>query len=149
MNQNLMTVMAFIGGICLAMQAAYSTQLGHLLKKPLIASISTYSSGALFAIVFVLLFAKDMISLQDAKQVPWYLWFIGGLFSVTGITIYYLVIPKIGIGKMMALGLSGQLIFSVVAGHFGWLDLPVEPITFKRLIGVTAMMLGVFFITSK
>ncbi|WP_335964741.1 DMT family transporter [Galbibacter sp. PAP.153] len=113
------------------------------------ASISTYSSGAIFAIVFVLLFSKDNISIHTAKQVPCYLWFVGGLFSVTGITLYYFAIPKIGIAKMMALGLCGQLIFSIIAGHFGWLNLPVEPITTKRLTGMAAMILGILLITSK
>lgn len=124
MNQNLLTAIAFFGGICLAVQAAFSSQLGSLLKKPILASISTYSSGALFAIVFASLYASEAISLHAVKQVPWYLWFIGGLFSVVGVTLYYVAIPRIGIGRMMALGLCGQLIFSVIAGHFGWLNLP-------------------------
>lgn len=149
MNQNLITAIAFFGGICLAVQAAFSSQLGSVLKKPILASILTYSSGALFAVVFVLLFSRGAISLHAAKQVPWYLWFIGGLFSVVGVTLYYFAIPRIGIGRMMALGLCGQLIFSVIAGHFGWLSLPVEPITIKRIIGVMAMTLGIFFIISK
>lgn len=149
MNQQLLSVIAFLGGVCLAIQSGFSTQLGTILKKPVLASISTYTSGALFAIIFVLLFLKDAIHPQTAKQVPWYLWFIGGLFSVTGITLYYFAIPKIGIAKMMAFGLYGQLIFSVVAGHYGWLNLPVEPITYRSIIGVVAMMFGIFFITSK
>jgi bacterial/archaeal transporter family-2 protein len=149
MSQNLIAAIAFFGGICLAVQSVFSSQLGSMLKKPILASISTYVSGAILAMVFVLLSSKEAISLQAAKQVPWYLWFIGGLFSVVGITVYYFAIPKIGMGKMMALGLCGQLVFSVIAGHFGWLNLPVEPITVKRTIGVIAMTLGIFFIVSK
>ncbi|MFC3196678.1 DMT family transporter [Parapedobacter deserti] len=148
MNQYLITAIALFGGICLAVQAAFSSQLGVLLKRPILASIATYSSGALVAIVFVMLFAREAVSLHAAKQVPWYLWFIGGLFSVVGITLYYFAIPRIGMGKMMAFGLCGQLLFSVIAGHFGWLGLPVEPMTIKRMIGVVAMSLGIFFVVS-
>lgn len=149
MNQQIITVIAFLGGICLAAQSAFSTQLASILKKPILASLFTYSSGTLFAMVFVLFFRPGAISPEAAKQVPWYLWFIGGLFSVVGITLYYFAIPKIGIGKMMALGLCGQLFFAVIAGHFGWLNLPVEPITIRRIVGVIAMTLGIFFIVSK
>ncbi|MDR7128958.1 transporter family-2 protein [Algoriphagus sp. 4150] len=148
MNQSLLSIIAFIGGVCLAIQAGFNTQLGVLVKKPILASISTSISGVLFAFVFVMLFSKDIPNIQTAKQVPWYLWFTGGLFSIIGITLYYFTIPKLGISKMISMGLCGQLVFSVVAGHFGWLDLPLEPITLKKMIGVSAMILGIAFINS-
>ena len=149
MNQQLLFLVAFFGGVCLAIQSAFSSQLGSILKKPVLASISTYTSGALFACVFMLIFSKEIVNLQHAKQVPWYLWFIGGLFSVTGITLYYFSIPKIGIARMIALGLCGQLIFSIIAGHFGWLNVPVDPITLRKIIGMTAMVIGIILINSK
>ncbi|GHC60720.1 DMT family transporter [Ulvibacter litoralis] len=149
MKHNLIIGIGFFAGVCLALQSAFSSQLGSILKKPILASISTYSSGALFAIFFVVIFSNESLNLQLAKQVPWYLWFIGGLFSVTGITIYYFAFPIIGMGKMVAIGLCGQLILSVIAGHFGWLNLPIEPITVRSLFGVMAMMIGIYLITIK
>lgn len=149
MNHHLITLIAFLGGICLAVQSAFAAQLGNMLKNPVIASVSTYSSGALFAIVFVLFFQSEETNWQTAKHVPWYLWFIGGLFSVTGITLYYFTIPKIGLGSVMAFGLCGQLFFAAVVGHFGWFNLPVEPITIKRMMGVIAMATGIFLMISK
>jgi transporter family-2 protein len=149
MNQYVVSIIAFIGGVCLAVQAGFNAQLGALLKKPILASISQSISSFIFASVFVLFFSKELPSLQTAKQVPWYLWFIGGLFSVTGITLYYFTIPKLGISRMISLGLFGQLVLSVIAGHFGWLRLPVEPITLKKAIGIVAMMTGIFLISSK
>jgi transporter family-2 protein len=50
---------------------------------------------------------------------------------------------------MIALGLCGQLVFSLVAGKFGWLNLPVEPITTKRLMGIAAMIIGIILINTK
>jgi transporter family-2 protein len=149
MNQYFVSIMAFVGGICLAVQAGFNTQLSTLLKKPVLASISQSGSSFIFAAVFLLLFSKELPNLQTAKQIPWYLWFIGGLFSVTGITLYYFTIPKLGIARMIALGLCGQLMFSAIAGHWGWLNLPVEPITLKKIIGTVIMITGIFLITSK
>ncbi|MFA5300650.1 MAG: DMT family transporter [Lutibacter sp.] len=149
MNQQFFSLVAFLGGVFLAVQAGFSTQLGSMLNKPILASISQSISGILFALIFILLFSKELPTPQTAKLIPWYLWFIGGLFSVTGITLYYYTIPKLGISKMIALGLCGQLIFSAVAGHFGWLNLPVEPITAKKIIGVGTMIAGIFLINSK
>ncbi|PSL50353.1 transporter family-2 protein [Chitinophaga niastensis] len=149
MNQHFVSIIAFFGGVCLAVQACFNAQLGTLLKKPILASISQSISSFIFAAVFVLLFSKELPNLQTAKQIPWYLWFIGGLFSVTGITLYYFTIPKLGISRMISLGLCGQLVLSAIAGHFGWLNLPVEPVTLKKTIGIAAMVTGIILISSK
>ncbi|CAM1371475.1 conserved hypothetical protein [Tenacibaculum litoreum] len=50
---------------------------------------------------------------------------------------------------MIALGLCGQLVFLLIAGKHGWLNLPMEPITTKRLIGTIAMLIGIILINSK
>ncbi|MGH2665977.1 DMT family transporter [Flavobacterium sp.] len=149
MNQSLVSILAFSGGVFLAIQAGFNSQLGVLLKKPLLAAISTSVSSAVFALLFILLFTKEIPNLHTAKQVPWYLWCIGGLFSVIGISLYYYTIPKLGISRMMSLGLCGQLIFSLAASHYGWMNLPLEPTTIKKGIGVTVMIIGIICINSK
>ena len=149
MNQPLVAVIAFAGGVFLAIQAGFNAQLGVLLKKPLLAAISTSVSSAVFALLFVSFFSKGIPHLDNAKQVPWYLWCIGGLFSVMGITLYYFTIPKLGIARMMSLGLCGQLVFSLAASHFGWFNIPADPITFKKTIGIAAMVIGIICINAK
>ncbi len=142
-------ILAFSGGIFLAMQAGFNSQLSGFLKQPVLAAITTSVFSVVFACGFVLLTGKSIPSLHEARLIPWYLWGIGGLFSVLGISLYFYTIPKLGISKMIALGLCGQLLFSLVAGKFGWLNLPVEPITTKRLIGTLAMVLGIILINTK
>ncbi|QNL48003.1 DMT family transporter [Olivibacter sp. SDN3] len=149
MNQQIISILALVGGVFLAIQAGFNTQLGVLLKNPLLASVTTSISSAVFATIFVLLTMSSVPSLHLAKQIPWYLWFTGGLFSVLGISLYYYTIPKLGVSKMIALGLCGQLIFALIAGHFGWLNLPAEPITLKKLIGITALVIGILLINTK
>ncbi len=149
MNQQLVAVTAFLGGIFLAIQAGFNAHLGVVIRKPLLASVSTSLSSAVFAAVFLLAFSKELPGINLIKQVPWYLWFIGGLFSMMGITLYLYSIPKLGISRMISLGLCGQLIFSMIATHFGWLNLPMEPITWKKLIGAVAMLVGIILINSK
>jgi transporter family-2 protein len=142
-------VLAFTGGIFLAVQAGFNTQLGALAKHPVVAVVSTSIASAIFGSCFILFTNKGNVSVQIVHQVPWYLWFVGGLFSMIGISLYFYTIPKLGISKMIALGLCGQLLFSLLAGKFGWLNLPIEPITPKKLIGVFAMITGIFLINSK
>ncbi|SHI77167.1 DMT family transporter [Aquimarina spongiae] len=149
MKSILIYTLAFTGGVFLAVQAGFNTQLGSILKQPIIAVISTSITSVVFGLLILLVISKGNIQLQIFGQVPWFLWFIGGLFSMIGITLYFYTIPKLGISKMIALGLCGQLIFSLIAGKFGWLNLPVEPLTAKRLVGAFAMIVGIILINSK
>lgn len=149
MKSILIYTLAFTGGVFLAVQAGFNTQLGSILKQPIIAVISTSITSVVFGLLILLIISKGNIQLQIFGQVPWFLWFIGGLFSMIGITLYFYTIPKLGISKMIALGLCGQLVFSLIAGKFGWLNLPVEPLTTKRLVGAFAMIVGIILINSK
>lgn len=145
----LLSVLGLAGGVFLAVQAGFNAQLGSTLKQPILAVIASSISSVVFGCLILFFINKESIQNITTVQVPWYLWFIGGLFSVLGIAIYFYNIPKIGISKMIALGLCGQLLFSLIAGSYGWLNLPVEPITTKRLVGTIAMVAGIILFNLK
>lgn len=148
MKTIILQLLAFSGGVFLAIQAGFNTQLSGFLKQPILAAISTSFFSVAFASAFVIITGKQIPNLNEARLIPWYLWGIGGLFSVLGISLYFYTIPKLGISKMIAMGLCGQLLFSLVAGNFGWLNLPIEPITIKKLLGTIAMILGIILINN-
>lgn len=143
MNKITISILAFTGGIALAAQSGLNTQLGIGLKNPLLASVAAFFSSAIFTLIFVFLFVKDFPTINQLRQIPFYLWFAGGLLSVIGIGLYLYTIPKLGISTMISFGLCGQLIFAAIAGHFGWLNLPTEPLTIKKSIGIVAMITGI------
>jgi transporter family-2 protein len=149
MNNYGILVLAFIGGVFLAIQGGLNAQLGVLLRNPLLASLIAFFSSTLFALVFVFFNFKSLPTIIQIKEVPFYLWFTGGFFSVIGISLYYYTIPKLGISTMISIGLCGQLIFAVIAGNYGWLNLPLEPITLKKTIGISSMILGIVLINIK
>lgn len=141
--------LAFIGGIFLAMQGGLNAKLGVLLKSPLLASTIAFFFSTILALSFVIFDQKQFPNLLQLKEVPFYLWFSGAFLSVVGISLYYYTIPQLGISTMISIGLSGQLIFAVIAGNFGWFNLPLEPLSLKRGIGMLAMILGIILINSK
>lgn len=149
MNQYFLFFLAFIGGVFLAMQGGFNTQLSLFLRHPLLASAVAFLSSTLFAALFILVALKNYPTYADLQQVPYYLWFIGGLFSLLGISLYYYTIPKLGLSKMISLGLCGQLTFAFLAGHWGWFQLPVEPLTLRRILGFLAMIVGIFLLNFK
>ncbi len=149
MNNYGLVGLAFIGGIFLALQGGLNAYLGVLLKNPFLASLIAFFSSTLFALLFVLINFKSFPTLLNVKGIPFYLWFTGGFFSVIGISLYYYTIPKLGISTMISIGLCGQLIFAVIAGNYGWINLPVEPITIKKTIGISSMILGIILLNIK
>jgi transporter family-2 protein len=67
---------------------------------------------------------------------------LGALF-VFGTT---LLAPRIGVAKMTALIVAGQVLISLVLDHNGWLGLAVREITPLRAFGGLLVVAGVFLV---
>jgi len=146
MNQHYHITLAFMGGVFLAVQGGLNAQLGVQLKNPLLASLVAFCFSALFSFLIVVVSLKEIPQFNILVGIPKYLWFTGALFSVLGICLYYYTIPKLGIATMISFGLFGQLIFSAIAGHFGWFGFSQEPFGVKRALGFLAMCIGIFMV---
>jgi len=84
--------------------------------------------------------------MAEIKSVPLYLWFSGGALSAFGVSIFYYLIPKMGVGSMMSYALSGQILIAIIASHFGWFDLPVKPINIIKVSGAISLVIGVLLL---
>jgi len=146
MHNYTLTSLALLGGILLAVQGGFNSQLSTTLKSPIHASLVSFSISTILAALTILMSSKRLPSTELLHSVPGHLWFSGALFSFIGICLYYYTIPRLGISTMISLGLTGQLIISIIAGHFGWFGLPMEPVTIKRIIGAIAMIIGIILI---
>jgi len=146
---NLFSLLAFLSGAAIATQASLNAQLGSLLKNPLLATCVAFSSSIFFTLLAVGVYTKDYPTKEILRTVPVYLWFSGGILSAFGISMFYILIPKMGVGTMMSYALTGQLMVAVIVGHYGWFDLPINPITPGRFAGVVALILGVILINKK
>lgn len=120
-----------------------NSQLGLLLKSPLLATSVAFLSGFIFSLAYFLLFVRRTPSLEVIYSVPLYLWFSGGLLSAFAITCIYWLIPKLGVGPLMSFALGGQLLMAMIAGHYGWFQLPVTPVSIEKSIGAIFMIFGI------
>lgn len=148
MNLNYLSIIALSSGAAISIQAAMNAQLGSLLKNPLLAACVAFSSSLFFTLLAMMVYTKEYPSIDIVRSVPIYLWF-GGILSAFGISMFYYLIPKMGIGPMMSFALTGQLIVAVIAGHFGWFNLPIQPLTLGKLVGAIALIIGVVLINSE
>ena len=146
MNIILLYIFAVIAGMLLSAQGGFNAQLGVLLKNPFLASLIAYSVSTFFALMYIVSTMETLYIKDNIQNVPFYLWIIGGFFSVLGISLYYYLIPKIGIATMFTFGLAGQMVFVMIAGNFGWFNMPIELFTYKKFIGLFLMLSGVTLI---
>lgn len=146
---NYLAIIAFLSGAAISTQAAMNAQLGSLLKNSLLAACIAFCSSIFFMLLAVVTYTKEYPPLEVVRAVPVYLWFSGGILSAFGISMFYYLIPRMGMGAMMSFALSGQLIFAVIAGHFGWFELPVRQLTPGKLAGIVALIVGVLLINNE
>ena len=83
--------------------------------------------------------------MSAVTSAPWYIW-VGGLLGATIVAIGTVVTARLGSLAPVAFGIAGQLVFALVIDHFGWFGLPVRSIGVNRIIGVSLLLGGLFFI---
>ncbi|MEP1033057.1 DMT family transporter [Ekhidna sp.] len=146
MNNSTLLLLSFSVGIMVVIQGGINSRLGILLNNSLLATSTALTMGASFTLIAVLITVKQFPSMHQLREIPIYMWVTGGLLSFLAVTLFYYIIPKIGISTAVTFGLAGQLIFAAIAGHFGWFNMPLEPITMKKVAGLFVMIAGVILI---
>lgn len=97
------------------------------------------------AMVYIVI-ERRTLSPDILLQAPWYLWTIGGVFSVLGVGLSYFLIPKMGIGNLMSIVLTCQLIISMLINHFGWFGSVQISLTLSKGIGVLTLLFGTYLV---
>tara|TARA_R110000823_G_scaffold52037_3_gene129026 strand:- start:87 stop:431 length:345 start_codon:yes stop_codon:yes gene_type:complete len=112
----------------------------------LLATSAALIMSASFTLIAVFMTVRELPSTDQIQSIPAYMWFTGGALSFLAVTLFYYIIPRIGISTAVVFGLSGQIIFAAIAGHFGWFGMPLEPMTIKKIMGMLVMTLGIILI---
>ena len=142
MNTTLLAPLALLAGAALAAQATANARLGVLLQSSLAATGFAFFASLVVTLVTLTALRRPLPGAALAGDVPVYLWFVGGLLSAFGVGAFYWLIPQLGVARVVALGLVGQLAFSSAASHFGWFGLPVVPIDTARIVGLGCLVSG-------
>lgn len=145
-NVLIITSLAILAGAAIALQSALNSQLGMLLKSPLMASSIAFILSGIFSFSALLLLKTPSITLTTVEEIPFYLWFTGSIFSAFGVSMFFYLAPKIGLGSLMSFALGGQIIMAIIISHFGWFNLPIKPLTFTKVFGVITLIMSITLI---
>ncbi len=132
-------------GFGLTVQVAMNSQLRKFLQSANSAALVSFMVGGLALVVLVIGLRTPLPSREVLSSVPVWAWFGGmlGAFYVASSTI---IAAELGASSLLALALLGQLSTALVIDHFGWLGMPVNPVTLTRFAGVVLLAIGVWLI---
>ena len=104
------------------------------------ALVIIHLAGLVFILLLMLLKGEKL----RLKRLPFYL-YLGGLLGIMTTVFNNTAFGHISVSAMMALGLLGESVSSLLADHFGLLGLPKRPMRPQKLWGGLLALAGVVF----
>lgn len=136
----LILVVIFTGSL-IALQGVVNAYLGQGIGNPLHAGIISFGVGFIFLCILAVI-QREPIAVDQLIHLP-KIAFIGGLLGAVYVVSAIFIVPKIGIASTVIAALFGQMVLSVILDHFGFLNLEVDRISFRKCVGIALVLLGV------
>jgi transporter family-2 protein len=139
-------LLGITAGLGLTLQVGMNAQLRKILDSANLAALISFLVGTTTLVLLVLITRTPLPERAVFGGVPWWAWFGGilGAFYVASTTV---VAMELGATTLLALALLGQLAGALVVDHYGWLGLPVNPLTGTRIAGVALLGMGVWLVS--
>ncbi len=148
MRTLMLMLLASVCATGIPFQAIINGRLGQMVGHPLLAALVSFVTGtcALSAILVVSTPGWPQLPRDLSwSDVPPYL-FLGGLFGAMYVTVVLWLVPRIGAANVVAAGIAGQLVTSVVIDHFALLGVPQGSISLTKLAGCALLFGGMLLI---
>lgn len=144
MLQSLVVILiGLAGGVAVGFQGPIAGAMGQRIGGTA-SSLIVHVSGALFSAL--LLAFRHGENIRAWKSLPWYM-LIAGIFGLILYQTINVTLPRLGSTMMVTLIIIGQLGIGVLIDHFGWLGVPVHPVSLSRAAGLLLLLVGGYFIS--
>jgi bacterial/archaeal transporter family-2 protein len=138
-------LLASLAGACIAVQAAANGSLRTNLGDPRYAAFFSICGTIVTAVVVMLAIRPSFPPAAAIRSAPWWNW-IGGPLGAAIVLAGAALTPRLGAAAFIAAVVGGQLACSLVIDQFGLLDVPRQPLTAGRLLGVGLVFAGVMLV---
>lgn len=136
-------IIGLIGGFAVGIQGPVAGAMGQRVGGTA-SSFIVHLSGLIFS--GLLLFARGGEGIRHWRSLPWYM--LGaGIFGLILYQTINVTLPRLGGTVMVGLIIVGQLLVGVLIDHYGWLGVPVHPVSWSRALGVLVLIAGAYLIT--
>lgn len=127
------------GGM-LAAQAPVNAALARLLGNPLLAACVSFGIG--FAALLAISALRGTWPAPDAvAAAPWWIW-LGGLMGAFYVLVVIWAVPTLGVASTVAALVLGQLVAALCLDAVGAFGLPIQPVSWQRLLSLVLVLGG-------
>lgn len=145
MNNFMLLVLMFCGGIAIAVQPSLNGRLAQKIGV-IESSCISFAVGTLVLLGGALLAGKG--SFKGLALASW--WELtGGVLGAFFVTMTIIAVPRIGTTSAMAAVIGAQLTTGMLLDHFGLFGFRTVQLDGKRLLGVLLLMAGTALIFRK
>ena len=141
-------LISILAGVAVAFQTGVNSQLRSATNNPVLTALISFGVGTIALLLLYFTFFKQTPVFPPGHSLQWWS-FTGGLLGVLYVTGVVIAAPRIGAANALALIVAGQFIAAIIIDHFGWMRLPVNPISLYRLAGIGCLLLGIYLIQRK
>ena len=128
-----------LGGVFLSSQAPINAALARSLGDPVLAACISFGIGFLI-LAAISVFRGSWPSGGAIAAAPWWSW-LGGILGAFYVAIVIWGVPQLGVVSTVAALVFGQVAAALVLDAVGAFGLPVQAITWQRLVAA-GMILG-------
>jgi transporter family-2 protein len=132
----------FVAGIGIPLMATLNAGLGRQLASPAAATFVLYAMGLVLSLGVMMAMGGVPAADKFSGIRPWF--YMGAVFVVFYIVAITWAAPRIGVGNAIFFVLLGQLFAAAAIDHYGLWGAVQSPITWRRLVGIAVMGLGVY-----
>ena len=136
---------ALAAGAAITVQAGSNSELKKSLENPIGALVVNYVFGLVSAAVVAAVARVPVPAAEKVSSAPWWAWAGGVLGILYGLSVVFLA-SRMGAATLIATVVTGQLVFSVVVDHFGWVGFDIHRASPLRIAGCALMIAGLALI---
>ena len=141
-------LISIIAGVAVAFQTGVNSQLRTDTNNPVLTALISFGVGTVALVLLYFLFFRQSNAFPSNYSFTWWK-FTGGLLGVLYVTGVVIAAPRIGAANALAFIVGGQFVAAIIIDHFGFMRLPVTPISFYRIAGIVMLLAGIYLIQKK
>ena len=144
-TQLLLILLAITAGTVLPVQAALNGKMGKVVGDPIYAALISFIVGSVGLFFYLWATKTDLTTLSYTKNVHWSVW-LAGILGAFYVACVIILAPKLGVALTFGLIVTGQLSISLIIDHFGMIGIPVQRVSWQKIMGMILIISGVVII---
>ena len=142
----LFTLAAVAAGCLIALQSPINAAMAARVGHPIAGATWSFIVGTVALLALSLVFARETADPVELLRLSPLLLLGGGLLGAIFVTSNIMLTPRIGVAAVVALGIAGQVIASLILDRYGLLGLSVRDLSPGRLIGAAMVFAGALMV---